>query len=118
MSIRLLLCVGREFKDEAAGFAFLDGVASGRVITVVIEGGARGGDAIGREWAEARGIDVVTFYADWAALGRKVGPIRNQAMLTDGKPNLVAALPGGRGTAHMVDIARKAGVPVIEFEGE
>lgn len=112
---RLLICGGREFKDEASGFAFLDQLAAGRQIAVVIEGGARGGDAIGRAWAESRCIEVVTFYADWSGLGRKAGPIRNHAMLTDGKPTLVAALPGGKGTAHMTRIAREAGVAFVEM---
>jgi len=118
MTDRLLICGGRDFTDEASGFAFLDQIAAERQIAVVIEGGARGGDAIGRAWAEARGIEVVTFFADWAGLGRKAGPIRNHAMLTDGKPTLVAALPGGKGTAHMVGIARETGVEVVEMAGD
>jgi hypothetical protein len=114
MSERLLICGGREFKDEEAAFEFLDSIAAGHDISLVIEGGARGGDAIGRAWAEARGIEVVTYHADWS-VGRKAGPIRNQLMLDDGKPTLVAALPGGKGTAHMVSIAREAGVEVVEM---
>ncbi|MFM8542303.1 MAG: hypothetical protein ACKOAM_03525 [Chakrabartia sp.] len=39
-------------------------------------------------------------------------------MLTDGKPTLVTALPGGKGTAHMVSIAREAGVEVVEMTEE
>jgi len=39
------------------------------------------------------------------------GPIRNQWMLKYGKPDLVLALPGGAGTASMIDLASKAGVP-------
>jgi hypothetical protein len=35
-------------------------------------------------------------------------------MLTEGKPELVVAFPGGRGTAHMMRIAREAGVEVVE----
>ena len=57
----------------------------------------------------------MTFFADWAGLGRKAGPIRDHAMLTEGRPTLVAALPGGKGTGHMVSIAREAGVEVVEM---
>ena len=35
-------------------------------------------------------------------------------MLDEGKPDLVVAFPGGRGTAHMTRIARGAGIEVIE----
>jgi len=53
--------------------------------------------------------------ANWAELGRKAGPIRNQQMLDEGKPNLVVAFPGGRGTADIVRRARAAGIEVVEF---
>jgi hypothetical protein len=36
--------------------------------------------------------------------------------LRKGKPDLVIAFPGGRGTADMVARARKAGVPVEVVE--
>lgn len=37
-------------------------------------------------------------------------------MLADGKPDLVVAFSGGRGTAHMVKIALAAGVEVLEVQ--
>jgi hypothetical protein len=37
-------------------------------------------------------------------------------MLLEGKPDLVVAFPGGKGTADMVRRARKANVPVKEIE--
>jgi predicted Rossmann-fold nucleotide-binding protein len=33
-------------------------------------------------------------------------------MLSEGKPDLVIAFPGGRGTADMIRQAKEAGVPV------
>lgn len=36
---------------------------------------------------------------------------------SEGKPDLVVAFPGGRGTADMVKRARAAGVEVIEVDG-
>jgi len=73
-----------------------------------------GADTLGQEWAEARGVPCDVFMANWAGLGRKAGPIRNQEMLDQGRPNMVVAFPGGRGTADMVRRARGAGVEVIE----
>jgi hypothetical protein len=35
-------------------------------------------------------------------------------MLAEFQPTLVIAFPGGRGTAHMVRIAKDAGVQVME----
>lgn len=60
-------------------------------------------------------VPVIVYHADWNAHGRSAGPIRNAKMLAEGKPDLVVAFPGGKGTAHMVGIARKAGVPVVEM---
>lgn len=47
-------------------------------------------------------------WADWKKHGKAAGPIRNGIMLRDGKPDMVVAFPGGRGTANMVDQARLA----------
>jgi hypothetical protein len=41
------------------------------------------------------------------------GPIRNKQMLEEGKPDLMVAFPGERGTANMCKQAREAGVPVM-----
>jgi hypothetical protein len=85
-----------------------------RGITVLIAGGARGADTLAEEWAKAQGIQCEVYMADWEGLGRKAGPIRNQQMLDEGKPDLVIAFPGGRGTADMVRRAREAGVETVE----
>jgi hypothetical protein len=41
--------------------------------------------------------------------------VRNRSLL-DAKPDLVVAFPGGKGTAHMVGIATKAGLRVVMAE--
>ena len=51
---------------------------------------------------------------EWDELGKKAGPLRNQRMLEEGKPELVVAFPGGGGTKDMVRRAVKAGVSVHE----
>jgi hypothetical protein len=54
--------------------------------------------------------------AQWHKYGRAAGPIRNQQMLAEGKPDLVLAfhddIDGSRGTKDMVNRARRAGVKV------
>jgi hypothetical protein len=66
------------------------------------------------EWACRRGIENIKFHAEWEKLGRKAGPLRNQLMLDEGRPDVVVAFPGGRGTEDMMMRARSAGVDVIE----
>ena len=65
------------------------------------------------EWAEEMSLERIVVEADWDTHGKAAGPIRNEKMLRDYTPQGVVAFPGGRGTAHMVSIAKKAGVPVI-----
>jgi hypothetical protein len=66
------------------------------------------------EWARARGIKVIEFPADWEKEGRHAALIRNERMLHEGKPNLVIAFPGGKGTWHTCFHAEKAGIPVVK----
>ena len=37
------------------------------------------------------------------------------AVLVEGRPTVVETLPGGKGTAYVVSIAREAGVEVVEM---
>jgi hypothetical protein len=113
--MRVLVCGGRDY-----GGADTVNVELGRLhrehgIACIIEGGARGADTLARQFAEAAGIPVETYAADWKGQRRAAGPIRNKRMLDEGKPDLVVAFPGGRGTANMVGQARKAGVRVLEI---
>lgn len=112
--MRVLACGGREYTDHEALAAVLSDLRRTRGITVLIAGGARGADTMAEEWAKAQGLPCEVYQADWDNLGRKAGPIRNQRMLDEGKPDLVVAFPGGRGTADMVRRAREAGVETIE----
>lgn len=115
--MKVLVCGGRNYDDKQAIWQELQRIADSRgPITALIEGGARGVDQHAYAWAKWRGIEQKTYPADWNRHGRAAGPIRNATMLADGNPDLVVAFPGGVGTAHMVTIARKAGVEVIEVQ--
>jgi len=109
---RALVCGGRDFENVDLLYDTLDKFLG--PIAVVISGGARGADSLAEMWADERGIPVERYEADWGTHGKAAGPIRNQRMLEEGKPGVVFAFPGGRGTADMVGRARRAGVRVIE----
>lgn len=115
--MRVLVCGGRDFSDHALVYSTLDGLedARGVRITHIIEGGARGADKLAAAWAKIHPtVTLLTFKADWDAHGRFAGPKRNQRMLDEGKPDLIVAFPGGRGTADMIKRAKAAGVEVVE----
>lgn len=111
--IAVIVCGGRNYADYNAVAAFLDVVRESRGELHIIQGGASGADRLAYSWARARRQTVTTVWADWDKHGKSAGPIRNQRMLDDFKPELVVAFPGGRGTADMVERARRRGVTVI-----
>lgn len=82
--------------------------------SVVIHGAAPGADRIAAQWAHYFNHHVEAYPADWKRHGKAAGPIRNQRMLDEGKPDKVLAFWDGtsRGTKDMIDRARQAGVPV------
>lgn len=105
---RLLVCGGRHYADADRVAEVLDRFQ----IAELCHGAAPGADTLAGVYAAEHGIDCVDYPADWDRYGKAAGPIRNAEMLLDFGPDAVIAFPGGRGTAHMVGIARKAGVPV------
>lgn len=111
---RVLVTGGRDFRDKDAVFKALDAIDSEKTLHEMIHGGASGADTLAGQWALENGVDITVYEADWAKLGPAAGPARNQQMLDDGKPDLVVAFPGGRGTADMVRRAKAGGVRVVE----
>lgn len=108
---RVLVCGGREYTNVRHVFDVLDALDPRP--TLIIQGGAFGADACASEWAWKRKVPEKEFRANWAKHGRAAGPIRNQRMIDEGRPNLVVAFPGGTGTADMVRRAEAAGIPVV-----
>lgn len=112
---RVLVCGGRNYNDHARVAAVLDKLHAEVGISLIIQGGARGADELAFGWARANGVEEIQFDADWENQGSFAGPARNKRMLDEGRPDLVIAFPGGKGTADMVRKARKAGVDVVEI---
>lgn len=113
--MRILVCGGRSYSDRRLAFSELDRIHAATPIDCVIEGGANGADDIVSKWSASRNVhNHKRYHADWAIHGKAAGPIRNQRMIDEGKPDLVVAFPGGRGTADMVNRAMAAGIEVIE----
>jgi YspA, cpYpsA-related SLOG family len=112
--MRILVCGGRDYSNGRALNEALDAIHAERPVTRLIHGAARGADSFAADWARSRGIPALRFPADWKKDGKAAGFIRNTKMLREGRPELVVAFPGGKGTAHMVKSARDAGIAVLE----
>lgn len=129
---RLLVCGGRTFGWEMEEYKFIikklnllsceytDFTKPEKYLPdiVIIEGGAKGVDNVALDWALCNFCTYETYEADWTTHNKATGPIRNRRILEEGKPDLVVAFPGGKGTANMVKQAKQAGIKVIEFAYE
>lgn len=109
---RVLVCGGRDYDDWRLLSETLSELHAERLITLVITGDARGADALAQRWANHAHVQVACYPPNWRFLGKKAGPIRNQAMIDHGKPDIVFAFPGGRGTEDMITRAIAARIPV------
>lgn len=112
--MRILVCGTTTYKDRAA----IKREILRRNPTCIINGGAEGADSLALSIAKELGLDFETYEAEWTRYGRPAGPIRNQRMLDEGKPDLVLAFFDGyrsRGTNDMVTKAKAADVLVVEF---
>lgn len=114
--ISVLVCGGRDYNDTHYFLAVMNRLHEKRVVTTVIQGGARGADCMAVAWALFNEIPVIECKADWKKHGKKAGPIRNAEMLKH-DPDLVIAFPGGRGTSDMLKQAQKAGIEAYALKG-
>ena len=89
----------------------------GRLVQSLFHGGARGADQAIASAADQLGWPQMACPAAWQQHGRAAGPIRNRQMLERsldlasalplGAGLLVIAFPGSRGTASLVEQARR-----------
>jgi len=109
--MKVLVCGGQFYTDA-------DRIANElsliKPFDLLIHGDSYGADRLAKNWADQRGIPICTFTANWSNFGRSAGSVRDGWMIKFGKPDLVIAFPGGRGTADMVRKARAANIEVRE----
>ena len=116
--MRILVCGGRDFYHMGTLNYAMNVLLMERGLheadVTIIQGGAKGADFLAKAWADWVGAKHVEYPADWKTHGRGAGHIRNAQMLSEGKPDLVVAFKGGRGTADMVSKAKAQGLEVRE----
>lgn len=117
--MKVLVTGGRNYRDHKKIYNVLDKIDYKYHIEQIISGGARGADTLAQQWAIMRHIPYELYEIPdwcWKTLGKKIGPMRNQAMIDQGSPDLVIAFPGGRGTADMIRRSLQAKIRVKEIE--
>ncbi len=79
----------------------------------IISGGARGADALAKQYAEKEYLTYIEFPAEWGKYGKSAGFIRNQTIVDN--CDMVLAFWDGksRGTADTIEKAKKAKKPTF-----
>ena len=115
MNTRVLVCGSREWVDPE--------MIKEQILPLkpdlLIHGGARGADTCAKVVAKELKIHQQIYLPDWHKHGLAAGPIRNQQMLDEGKPDMVLAfhddIQNSKGTKDMVTRAAMAGLKVQLF---
>ncbi|SFI44174.1 Protein of unknown function [Treponema bryantii] len=108
---KLLVCGSRSITDAAWVSEQISALIAEKDFPLsdltLIEGGAKGVDAMGKAWAIANGVPVETHKADWARYGRGAGHRRNADMVA--AANCVLILWDGisTGTKNDIDLCKK-----------
>ena len=112
--MRILVCGGRDYSDRKTFNEVLNQYLSHN--PTIIHGSAKGADTLAGDFAHDHMLSWIAYPADWNKYGKRAGYIRNVQMLNEGKPDLVIAFPGGKGTEMMINLAEKANVKVVRVQ--
>lgn len=88
---------------------------------IIVHGNASGVDTAFADACRELGVPDERHPADWAGLGNRAGPIRNQEMVDAGADVCLAFhqdLAGSKGTKGCVRLAMKAGIPTWVVAGD
>lgn len=111
--MRLILAGGRHFDDSRMVSDALSALNRIRPFAVLIHGGCPGIGIPAEAWGRRHGIHIVR-YPPPRAGSRVDNERRDEFMISDGRPDLLLAFPGGRRTQRLCSLAAQAGVERIE----
>ena len=121
--MKVIIAGGRDFTNVTVMATTLNNLQDvDHVIEIekltLICGMARGADLTAYKLFSEAGLPVEAYPADWDQYGKQAGFIRNIQM-ADVADMLIAFWDGeSRGTAHMIDTARKLNLNVLVFNYE
>lgn len=105
---------GRDYIPSPEDYDWFDALTKSLGITLLLNGGARGVDRCIRAHCQRLGIKTKTYEANWKKYGYSAGPVRNRQMLDDGKPRVLIAFPGGKGTNDCIKAANERRIKVYK----
>lgn len=109
--MRVIVCGSRRWSDRRK---IGDRLFALDPNTILVHGGARGADRIAEEEAGKCGIWTEVHLPDYERHGKKRAPLERNKLMAELGADLCIAFWDGRstGTAHMMEEARKRGIPV------
>jgi hypothetical protein len=112
--VKCIIAGSRKFANKQAIFAAIE---SRPFIMEIVSGRGTGIDAVGELYAKTKNLPLQMFPADWRALGKSAGPIRNRKM-SDYAEALIpipvtSAREGGSGSWDMIGYAKRRGLRVF-----
>ena len=112
---RIVVAGCRDFHDYAVAKDFIEqSICEIRQSyeLVFLSGDCTGADQLGERFATENGFSVEHFPAEWETFGKSAGPIRNRKM-AESADYVICFWDGkSRGTASMINYAKKLGKPV------
>lgn len=111
--MRLIVAGSRHFTDYPLLCSKLDQILSRTTGPVtILSGGAPGADSLGERYAKEKGHQLEVFPAQWAGLGKKAGPLRNEQMACTATHLVAFLAPGSKGTMDMINRAYRKNLAV------
>lgn len=111
--MRIAFTGGRDYRNRQVVYHLLETLRPS--LEHVAVGDARGLDEIVRMACMNLNVVHTMYVAEWETHGRAAGPIRNKAMLLDGRPDILIAFPGGIGTENCIRQARELAITVMRI---
>jgi len=115
--MRVIIAGSRCFNDYDLLKKKCDRILKNQNNITILSGMAKGADTLACKYAEENGYELEKHFAEWGIYGKKSAILRNKKM-GDLADSLIAFHDGrSRGTAHMIDYAKKKelNVRVINF---
>lgn len=114
--MRLLISGYRDYKDYENIKREMLIILKGEENHLIIHGACRGVDRLASKVAEEMNWDEEQYPANWK-LGVKAGPLRNERMIVEGKPDMALLFIGkfSKGTLNMKNLLIKYGIKYKEI---
>lgn len=113
----MIIAGGRSYVPKDQHIQAIEKIIELEKPSEIVTGDALGADKLGNDIAEVLGIKLVRM-PYMSAYGAHGGSVRNVRMAEYvGSEGCLIALPGKRGTAHMVETAVRYGLKVYDLRG-